>query len=199
MQFYLPSNRHTTTELSASLPLGHIPCVECKDTQDSNAHVGICQEHSNDIVLLLLEEGNNLLQLIKDNTKDVLYALEATINSSPLFDTNFNAWEWTLSITKNKKRFYRKQHTNNRNVPPIQNNPMDPPPRRIYTHRRVASSPYSREGGFYNDRAHIRWTSSNFLHSGHWTSHRDNFWFDINIDLFSFLNNNFLGNLVNTR
>ncbi|POG60188.1 hypothetical protein GLOIN_2v1715772 [Rhizophagus irregularis DAOM 181602=DAOM 197198] len=38
-------------------------------------------------------------------------------------------------------------------------------------------------------------TSSNFLHSGHWTSHRDNFWFD-NIDLFSFLNNNFLGNLI---
>ncbi|CAB4437487.1 unnamed protein product [Rhizophagus irregularis] len=181
-------------------PLGRIPCVECKETQDSNAHIGICQEHSNDIVFLLLEEGNNLLQLIKDNIKEVPHALEATISSPRFFDTNFNvkAWKRALSIIKNKKRFYRKHHSYNTNVPPIQDNPTDPQPRRAYTHRRVASSPYSREGGFYNDRAHIRWTSSNFLHSGHWTSHRDNFWFD-NIDLFSFLNNNFLGNLINTR
>ncbi|PKC00655.1 hypothetical protein RhiirA5_427861 [Rhizophagus irregularis] len=137
-------------------------------------------------------EGNNLLQLIKDNIKEVPHALEATISSSRFFDTNFNG---PLPITH---PCYLKHHSYNTNVPRIQDNPTDPQPRRAYTHRRVASSPYSREGGFYNDRAHIRWTSSNFLHSRHWTSHRDNFWFD-NIDLFSFLNNNFLGNLINTR
>jgi hypothetical protein len=81
---------------------------------------------------------------------------------------------------------------------PTQDNNTDPPPRRLYTHRRVTSSPYSREGGFYNNRAHIRWTSSNFLHSGHWTNHHDNFWFN-DIDLFSFLNNTFLGNFTDTR
>ncbi|PKK61422.1 hypothetical protein RhiirC2_718432 [Rhizophagus irregularis] len=46
--------------------------------------------------------------------------------------------------------------------------------------------PYGRVDGFYNDTAHIRWTSSNFLHSGSWESHRDDIWLD-NIDLFKFL------------
>ncbi|GET61851.1 hypothetical protein GLOIN_2v1772865 [Rhizophagus irregularis DAOM 181602=DAOM 197198] len=81
---------------------------------------------------------------------------------------------------------------------PGNDNGTNQSPRRVYTHRRATSSPYSREGVFYNDRAHIRWTSSNFLHSGKWTKHRDNFWFD-NIYLFSFLNHNFLGNFIDTR
>ncbi|CAG8753727.1 20558_t:CDS:2, partial [Rhizophagus irregularis] len=42
-------------------------------------------------------------------------------------------------------------------------------PRRSYTHRRITATPYFREGGFYDNHAHIRWTSSNFLHSAHWT------------------------------
>ncbi|PKC61237.1 hypothetical protein RhiirA1_465266 [Rhizophagus irregularis] len=47
------------------------------------------------------------------------------------------------------------------------------------------SIPYARAGGFYDATAHIRWMSSNFLHSGSWEYHRDEISFD-NIDLFSF-------------
>ncbi|CAB4442361.1 unnamed protein product [Rhizophagus irregularis] len=222
-------------------PIGNIPCKDCNDIQDSNAHIGICHNHSNNIITLLLDEGYNLLQLIRDNTKETPYALEATISSSRFFDTNFNgplltshpcyllihnlvpndltrifyiyikdkklrfslfiqfitqfmekidviiwkrrntlvkAWERSLSITKNKKRFYRPRVSVHIQTTPIEDNGTNQSPRRVYTHRRATSSPYSREGGFYNDRAHIRWTSSNFLHSGKWTKHRDNFWFD---------------------
>ncbi|PKY60373.1 hypothetical protein RhiirA4_484002 [Rhizophagus irregularis] len=222
-------------------PIGNIPCKDCNDIQDSNAHIGICHNHSNNIITLLLDEGYNLLQLIRDNTKETPYALEATISSSRFFDTNFNgplltshpcyllihnlvpndltrifyiyikdkklrfslfiqfitqfmekidviiwkrrntlvkAWERSLYITKNKKRFYRPRVSVHIQTTPIEDNGTNQSPRRVYTHRRATSSPYSREGGFYNDRAHIRWTSSNFLHSGKWTKHRDNFWFD---------------------
>ncbi|GET61852.1 hypothetical protein GLOIN_2v1763333 [Rhizophagus irregularis DAOM 181602=DAOM 197198] len=71
-------------------PIGNIPCKDCNDIQNSNAHIGICHNHSNDIITLLLDEGYNLLQLIRDNTKETPYALEATIRSSRFFDTNFN-------------------------------------------------------------------------------------------------------------
>jgi hypothetical protein len=54
-----------------------------------------------------------------------------------------------------------------------------------FTHRHVTAIPYHRDGGFYNDKAHIRWTTSNFLHSGSWESHRGRIWFD-NIDLLIF-------------
>ncbi|PKK48294.1 hypothetical protein RhiirC2_803565 [Rhizophagus irregularis] len=47
-------------------------------------------------------------------------------------------------------------------------------PRRNYNHRHVATSPYYRDGGFYDHHAHIRGTTSNYLHSGHWTTYRDN-------------------------
>ncbi|CAB4482602.1 hypothetical protein RhiirA1_535305 [Rhizophagus irregularis] len=71
-------------------------------------------------------------------------------------NTHVKDWERALSITKNKKRFYRRQHSNTVDAPPVQDNFTDPQPRRVYTHRRIVSSPYSREGGFYNDRAHIK-------------------------------------------
>ncbi|PKC74846.1 hypothetical protein RhiirA1_449491 [Rhizophagus irregularis] len=193
-------------------PIGNIPCKDCNDIQNSNAHIGICHNHSNDIITLLLDEGYNLLQLIRDNTKETPYALEATIRSSRFFDTNFNGPLLTSHPYK-KLRFslfiqfitqfmekidviiWKRRNTW---LKPGNDNGTNQSPRRVYTHRRATSSPYSREGVFYNDRAHIRWTSSNFLHSGKWTKHRDNFWFD-NIYLFSFLNHNFLGNFIDTR
>ncbi|PKY26542.1 hypothetical protein RhiirB3_441899 [Rhizophagus irregularis] len=74
-------------------------------------------------------------------------------------------WERSLSIIKNKKRFYSRHRKKIPSGCSTEQN-LDPPPRRIYTHRRVASTPYFREGGFYDSQAHIRWTSCNFLHSG---------------------------------
>ncbi|PKK60054.1 hypothetical protein RhiirC2_793914 [Rhizophagus irregularis] len=64
-------------------------------------------------------------------------------------------------------------------------------PRRNYNHRHVATTPYYRDGGFYDHHAHIRWTTSNYLHSGHWTTYRDNIGFN-HIDLFHILQNSFL-------
>ncbi|CAB4474110.1 unnamed protein product [Rhizophagus irregularis] len=109
-------------------------------------------------------------------------------------NTKVKSWERSLSITKNKKWFYH-QHHRKCNSDPSTDHPIDAPPRRSYTHRRFTIIPYFREGGFYDNDTHIRWTSSNFLHSGYWHKHRDNFWFN-NIDLFSFLRNTFLGSMM---
>ncbi|PKC00477.1 hypothetical protein RhiirA5_428123 [Rhizophagus irregularis] len=113
------------------------------------------------------------------NEKD--HALEETINSSRLFD-----------------KFYRRRYHSNDNSSPPDNIQSDSTLRRTYTHRQIPTIPYSRTGEFYNNEVHIRWTSSNFLHSRPWTTHRDNFWFD-NIDLFSSFNYNIIGNYINTR
>ncbi|POG73106.1 uncharacterized protein OCT59_028533 [Rhizophagus irregularis] len=107
-------------------------------------------------------------------------------------------WERNLSITKVKKKFYRRRYHSNDNSSPPDNIQSDSTLRRTYTHRQIPTIPYSRTGEFYNNEVHIRWTSSNFLHSRPWTTHRDNFWFD-NIDLFSSFNYNIIGNYINTR
>lgn len=41
-----------------------------------------CREYSNDIVALLLNEGENLLQLIKDNIESTPYTLANIISNS---------------------------------------------------------------------------------------------------------------------
>ncbi|CAB4478305.1 hypothetical protein RhiirA5_410567 [Rhizophagus irregularis] len=107
-------------------------------------------------------------------------------------------WERTLSITKNKKRFYRRRHKKNSDPPPSDNSTHNQPPRRNYNHRRIVATPYARDGGFYDNHAHIRWTSSNFLHSAHWTTYRDSIGFN-NIDLFSSLIHTFIGNVFDIR
>ncbi|PKC03165.1 hypothetical protein RhiirA5_424176 [Rhizophagus irregularis] len=71
-------------------------------------------------------------------------------------------------------------------------------PSRNYNSRRFATTPYYREGGFYDNHVHIRWTTSNYLHSGHWTTYRDNIGF-FDIDLFSTLQNSFFKNVFDIR
>ncbi|PKK56957.1 hypothetical protein RhiirC2_798953 [Rhizophagus irregularis] len=108
-------------------------------------------------------------------------------------------WERTLSITKNKKRFYRQRY---KKKPPPPSTPdvsiQNSSPHRNYNHRHIATTPYYRKDGFYDHYAHIRWTTSNYLHSGHWTTYRDNIGFN-NIDLFFTLQNSFLKNVFDFR
>ncbi|CAB4413359.1 unnamed protein product [Rhizophagus irregularis] len=104
-------------------------------------------------------------------------------------------WERTHAITKMKKKFYHRRYQKNKDLLPLVADTVQPNVRRTYTHRHATTTPYSRHGGFHNTQAHIRWTSSNFIHSGAWTTHRDKIWFD-NIDLFSFYIYN---NLLDTR
>ncbi|PKC67085.1 hypothetical protein RhiirA1_458847 [Rhizophagus irregularis] len=104
-------------------------------------------------------------------------------------------WESTLSITKNKKRFYRKRHKKRAPPSPDPGAPVhNLSPRRYYNPRHFTTTPYYRDGGFNDNLAHIRWTTSNYLHSGHWTTYRDNIGFN-NIDLFLTLQNSFLKNV----
>ncbi|PKB98920.1 hypothetical protein RhiirA5_430586 [Rhizophagus irregularis] len=149
-------------------PLGHIPCMECQRVQDSNAHIGTCTEHSDDIKLLLHAERDRLISIIKENLEKISDNLEDTINRSSFFNINFDdtlpdfmkqidaliwkrratqvkLWERSISITKNKKRFYHRQRKRNR-LDPSTGGHLDPPPRRSYTHRRLNITPYFREG-----------------------------------------------------
>ncbi|EXX57708.1 uncharacterized protein OCT59_029798 [Rhizophagus irregularis] len=108
-------------------------------------------------------------------------------------------WESTLSITKNKKRFYRKRHKKRTPPPPDPGAPdHNLSPSRHYNSRHFATTPYYRDGGFNDNFAHIRWMTSNYLHSGHWTTYRDNIGFN-NIDLFLILQNSFLKNVFDIR
>ncbi|PKC52800.1 hypothetical protein RhiirA1_480651 [Rhizophagus irregularis] len=94
-----------------------------------------------------------------------------------------------------KKKFYSRRYRKTTElIPPVAEDHQSNA-RRAYTYRNVTTTSYSRRGGFFNAKAHVRWTSSNFLHSGAWTTHRDNFWFN-DIDLFSFYIYN---NLLDTR
>ncbi|PKK70176.1 hypothetical protein RhiirC2_780049 [Rhizophagus irregularis] len=108
-------------------------------------------------------------------------------------------WESTLSITKNKKRFYRQRQKKRAPPPPaLDDSTQNSSLRRNYNHQHVATVPYHREGGFYDHHAHIHWTTSNYLHSGHWTTYRDNIGFN-HIDLFLILQNSFLKYVFDIR
>ncbi|CAB4476865.1 unnamed protein product [Rhizophagus irregularis] len=141
-------------------------------------------------------------QLFKENLEKISDNLEDTINRSSFFNINFDdtlpvfitfltdfmkqidaliwkrratqvkLWERSISITKNKKRFYHRQRKRNR-LDPSTGGHLDPPPRRSYTHRRLNITPYFREG-----------VSMIIMHI---------------LDLFSSIRNTFLGFLVDTR
>ncbi|PKY39276.1 hypothetical protein RhiirA4_452438 [Rhizophagus irregularis] len=131
-------------------PLGSIPCIECQNVQDSNAHIGTCTEHSDDIKLILNAEKEHLFTLIADNLDNMdnnTDILEITINNSPFL----------TSILMTCYQFHIL-----RNSDPPTDHQTDAPTRRLYTHRRLTTTPYFREGGFYDNDAHIRWTSCNF-------------------------------------
>jgi len=108
----------------------------------------------------------------------------------------------TIGISMRKKKTYRKRYSQH---VPIQSGSDGSAPQvktRLFatltlttiwqekfarTFLATPSLPYDRLGVLHDPTAHIRWTSNNFLHSGSWESHRDNFFFD-NINLFSFFN-----------
>ncbi|CAB5179822.1 hypothetical protein RhiirA5_409880 [Rhizophagus irregularis] len=190
-------------------PLGNIPCIECQNTQDSNAHIGTCTEHSDDIKLVLDAEKRRLITILIENLDEIPPILESFVHNSPFFNINFDdripithpvylmihnlvpcdlslifynfinnkklrfslfiqfitvfmqqiddiiwkkrntkvkSWERSLSITKNKKRFYHRHHRK-RNSEPSTDHLIDAPPLRSYTHRRFTITPYFREGG----------------------------------------------------
>jgi hypothetical protein len=95
---------------------------------------------------------------------------------------NTKKWEKSLRITKNKKKFYRRNHKNNEqnNITRRRNrisrdsfNPNSTSALTSYLQRR----PYYKYNPTFDDQAHIRWTSSNFLHSGHWKIIETNYFF----------------------
>ncbi|EXX59851.1 hypothetical protein RirG_185290 [Rhizophagus irregularis DAOM 197198w] len=200
--------------------LGSIPCIECAYARDDNVHVGLCKEHSNQIINILTQAAHDLQELIITNTKDAGFDLDDTIRSSPLFNTTFDdilpqshpgyllihhlvlsdltlifynyikdkklrfslflkffstlmssidtliwsrraslikQWESTLSITKNKKRFYRQRQKKRAPPPPAPDvSTQNSSPCRNYNHRHVATTPYYRDGIFHDHHAHIR-------------------------------------------
>ncbi|PKK72655.1 hypothetical protein RhiirC2_776945 [Rhizophagus irregularis] len=71
-------------------PLGSIPCIQCSDAHDVNAHVGLCNDHSNDVVTILMEAAYDLYDIIIDNYSGTPFALRETIESSPLFNITFS-------------------------------------------------------------------------------------------------------------
>jgi hypothetical protein len=108
-------------------------------------------------------------------------------------------WEKSINITKRDKISYRKSskassssnnytqhspsHTRNKRKRTDQSNSQG-------AHNRSSTAeirPYFKKDSLISQNQHIRWTSSNFLHSGSWKSHRDTILFSDNIDLFSFL------------
>ncbi|CAB4473563.1 unnamed protein product [Rhizophagus irregularis] len=178
-------------------PLGNIPCIECANARDDNAHVGLCKEHSNHIINILTQAAHDLQALIISNTNDAGFDLDDTIRSSPLFNTTFDGflpqthpgyllihhlvpsdltlifhnyikdkklrfslflkffstlmssidtliwtcraslikqWESTLSITKNKKRFYRQRQKKRAPPPAPDDSVQNSSPRRTYNH-----------------------------------------------------------------
>ncbi|EXX50478.1 hypothetical protein RirG_270400 [Rhizophagus irregularis DAOM 197198w] len=56
-------------------------------------------------------------------------------------------WERNLSITKVKKKFYRRRYHSNDNSSPPDNIQSDSTLRRTYTHRQIPTIPYSRTDG----------------------------------------------------
>ncbi|CAB5210128.1 unnamed protein product [Rhizophagus irregularis] len=94
---------------------------------------------------------------------------------------SFKKWEKSLNITRKDKRYYRQRFRNRHN--------QDVPDRHNITSTIVHSDrnysgvkyrlPYEKSLLTFNSTAHIRWTSSNFLHSGSWESHRDELQFNV--------------------
>ncbi|PKK81004.1 hypothetical protein RhiirC2_767528 [Rhizophagus irregularis] len=70
-------------------PLSSIPCIQCSNACDVNAHIGLCNEHLNDIVTILIEAAYDLYDIIIENSTGIPFALSETIESSPLFNITF--------------------------------------------------------------------------------------------------------------
>jgi hypothetical protein len=108
-----------------------------------------------------------------------------------LHQHDLKRWEKSLRITKNKKKFYKRLKLTANTITRQQRRPRSERlTMKLYDATRF--SPYYKSHFMLDQTAHIRWTSSNFLHSGSWESHRDTLLFS-NIDLFSdlqtFINN----------
>ncbi|CAB4485566.1 unnamed protein product [Rhizophagus irregularis] len=94
---------------------------------------------------------------------------------------SFKKWEKSLNITRKDKRYYRQRFRNRHN--------HDVPDQQIISSTTTHSErnysgvkyrlPYEKSLLTFNSTAHIRWTSSNFLHSGSWEYHRDELQFNI--------------------
>ncbi|PKY60800.1 hypothetical protein RhiirA4_484943 [Rhizophagus irregularis] len=68
-------------------------------------------------------------------------------------------------FNKKDKNQHRQRHQSQRNT--------------TYHRRSLFNGlPYDKLNPRIDDQAHIRWTSSNFLHSGTWETHRDNLLFN---------------------
>ncbi|PKY32874.1 uncharacterized protein OCT59_004484 [Rhizophagus irregularis] len=88
-------------------------------------------------------------------------------------NTTVKDWERSLNINKQKKKFYRHHHNLSLDYPNLN---MDDNRQRnnyVVCFNPNHSTPYNRSSGFSDNGAHIKWMSSNFLHSGSWESHRD--------------------------
>ncbi|PKK58683.1 hypothetical protein RhiirC2_795928 [Rhizophagus irregularis] len=70
-------------------PLGSISCIQCSNAHDENAHVGLCNDHSSDVVTILMDAAYDLYDIIIENSIGIPLALRETIESSPLFDITF--------------------------------------------------------------------------------------------------------------
>jgi hypothetical protein len=123
------------------------------------------------------------------------------------YQNNVTQWETSLNITPKQKRKYCISYTTPRSHPNVDNalstetmntdhinNYRRKRKRRIYedlsiahlNRNHISSRLYYKKDSLITQDQHIRWTSSNFLHSGSWESHNDTILFHDHIDIFSF-------------
>jgi hypothetical protein len=110
---------------------------------------------------------------LEEFLQSIITSLNVTIWNT--HRNNTKQWEKTaLNITKNKKRFYRRNfrpdmstsqpHWRHNSQSHNQNLNTRQPYENFYVHTKFL--PYYKHNASFNPSAHIRWTSSNFLHSG---------------------------------
>ncbi|CAB4418532.1 unnamed protein product [Rhizophagus irregularis] len=264
LNFIYPTGNILQRNYPELYPIGRIKCPECNLHSDTNALIGFCPQHRNNLSNLLNKYKDILIELITiNNDSNFIFDIRSSINASNLFklksdvldeilsidsssptpsateiripeeqpwllllhhlipielstffyryfskkedrdryllnyvstfikelnlitwsprSRSFKLWEKSLNITSKQKKNYRRKRNTTRSTIDSSNSNNPPPTRRTRTsytrYFHNITLPYSKKIINIDDSANIRWTTSNFLHSGTWESYRDSLFF----------------------